>query len=197
MIVAIAHAAALLRDAHVVAYPTETVYGLGADPSSPRALGALRALKGREPGRGESLLVADLELLESCVGPLPEPARALARRFWPGPLTLVVPVDRPELAAVATERGVGFRCSPHPTASALAREARRPIAATSCNPSGGAPCRNADEVERAFGRSLAIAGGEPAGGLEPSTVVAVDRAGRLELLRPGALAEREIREALP
>lgn len=191
MIVTPACAADLLVKGGVVAYPTETSYGLGADPRSARGLDALRALKERDPGRGLSVLLLDAEALERRVPDLPLRAGALARRFWPGPLTLVVPHRDPALAGVASERGVGFRCSPQPTAAALARLCL--LVSTSCNRSGEPACRDAGEVERAFGPELPIAGGEPAGGLPPSTVVAVAADGRLEVLRRGALAEREIR----
>ena len=126
MIVSVDRGAALLDLGGVVAYPTETVYGLGADPYAPRAVESLLALKGREPARGLSLLVADLAALARLAPELPPVARALAQQLWPGPLTLVVPVDDPELGVVASERGVGFRCSPWPVARALARAAAHP-----------------------------------------------------------------------
>jgi L-threonylcarbamoyladenylate synthase len=192
----VARASRLLEDAQVVAYPTETVYGLGVDAARPAALDRLFALKGRPRERGLSVLICDAAALEARVPDLPEAALRLARSFWPGPLTLVVPVRDGELAAVATELGVGFRCSPHATASALARRVGRPLVATSCNRSGGTPCVSADEVEAAFGPDLPIAGGESAGGLQPSTVVAVDRDGTLSILRQGSLAERELRHCL-
>lgn len=185
MIVTPARAADLLARGGVVAYPTETVYGLGADPRSASGLAALLALKGRDPARGLSVLLPDADALERRVSDLPARAAALARRFWPGPLTLVVPHTDPELARVASERGVGFRCSPQPTAAALAR--RCLLVSTSCNHSGEPPCSDAREVEQAFGPELAIAGGEPAGGQAASTVVAVTADGRLEILRRGVL----------
>jgi L-threonylcarbamoyladenylate synthase len=192
MIVDVESAASLLARARVVAYPTETVYGLGADASSGEALERLHALKGRELRQGLSVLVTDLEALQRLAPRLPEQARALAERFWPGPLTLVVPVDDPRFDRIRTERGVGLRCSSHPTAAALARAAPCPVVSTSCNPSGAAPCRSAAEVERVFGADLEIVEGGAAGGLEPSTVVAVGADGGLELLREGAVPFTEI-----
>ena len=199
MIVDVPTAARLLAEARVVAYPTETVYGLGAAPSLPEACERLRQLKeraasGSAPTRGMSVLVADVEACAAAAGRLPARARALAERYWPGPLTLVVPSESAQLASVATERGVGFRCSPHPTAAALAQLAQLVIS-TSCNRSGESPCRDAHEVEARFGSEFPVAGGEPAGGLSPSTVVAVDDAGALTLLRAGAIDFAEL-EAL-
>jgi L-threonylcarbamoyladenylate synthase len=106
----------------------------------------------------------------------------------------VVGPPEPSLAGVATPLGVGFRCSPQPTAAALARAAGRPLVSTSCNKSGAQPCRTAAEVERAFGPELAIAGGEAAGGLPPSTVVAVRADGALERVREGAIPFERIEE---
>ncbi len=194
VVVDVERAARLLLDEQVVAYPTETVYGLGADPDSATALERLFALKGRDAGHSVSVLVNGLDELSERVPALPEAARRLAVRYWPGSLTLVLPVAGGGFERVRSERGVGFRCSPHPTAAALLRAAGRPVVTTSCNRSGAEPCRTADEVESAFGPQLCVAGGEPAGGGAPSTVVAIDHRGRLELLREGAIAFSTIRE---
>jgi hypothetical protein len=97
------------------------------------------------------------------------------------------PVPGGAFSGVATPLGVGFRCSPQPTAAALARAARHPVVSTSCNRTGEPPAGNAAEVEAAFGPQLAVLGGEPASGLAPSTVVAVSAAGALQLLRAGAI----------
>jgi L-threonylcarbamoyladenylate synthase len=193
-IVAIAEAARLLREGQVVAYPTETVYGLGVDVRSAPALERLHALKGRPRERSVSVLVADLAALEQLVPGLPPCARALARRFWPGPLTLVLEQAIRALPLVASERGVGFRCSPDPTAGALARAAG-PIASTSANRSGERPAQSAAEVRASFGADLPVAGGAPAGGLAPATVVALRADGSLELLREGPLALAALRSA--
>jgi L-threonylcarbamoyladenylate synthase len=179
-------AVALLAAGDIVAYPTETVYGLGADALSAAALERLLAAKGRTRERGLSVLVADAAALARWAPGLPPRAARLAARFWPGPLTLVV-AALPALGGVATPLGVGFRCSPQPTAAALARGLGRPLVCTSCNRTGALPCGDAAAVARVFGEGVAIAGGEPAGGLPPSTVVAVLADGGLELVREGAI----------
>lgn len=186
-VVGVAEAARRLGRGEVVAYPTETVYGLGADVRSRQALERLHELKGRPREHAVSVLIADLAALEALVPALPERARELARRFWPGPLTLVLEQAAEALPLVASARGVGFRCSSDPTAGALARAAGA-IASTSCNRSGASPARDADEVRASFGAELPIAGGGPAGGLAPSTVVALRADGSLELLREGPLS---------
>ncbi len=187
MIVSLEQAVARLARGGLVAYPTETVYGLGADAFSPSALAALLALKGRDAERGLSVLVRDAAALAAYAAPLHPATARLAARFWPGPLTLVVPVRDPRFAGVATPAGVGFRCSPQPTAAGLTRAFAHPIVSTSANRSGEPPCANAAEVERALGAALPIAGGEPASGLAPSTVVAIAPGGELRLLREGAI----------
>jgi L-threonylcarbamoyladenylate synthase len=195
VIVSLAQAVALLARGELVAYPTETVYALGADAFQAGALARLLAAKGRSAERGLSLLIRDAAELSRISPGLPAAASRLAARFWPGPLTLVVPVADPVFAPVATPLGVGFRCSPQPSAAALARAASGPVVSTSCNRSGEPPCASAAEVEACFGAGLAVLGGEPATGLAPSTVVAVAADGSLRLLRTGALDFAELEAA--
>jgi L-threonylcarbamoyladenylate synthase len=194
VIVSIPEAARRLRAGEVVAYPTETVYGLGADALSGSAVARLRRLKGRVPDQGLSVLVASLAELERWAPDLPERARQLARAFWPGPLTLVVPLPPGPLDAVATAHGVGFRCSPQPTAAALAEALASPLVSTSANRSGQAPCRSAAQVRDCFGEELPIAGGEDAGGEAPSTVVALTSQGALAILREGPISAGKLSE---
>lgn len=193
MIVDVARGVALLRAGGIVAYPTETVYGLGADATSPAAVARLQQLKGRDADRGLSVLVEGPATISRWAPDGPPLALRLAERFWPGPLTLVVPTECDGLACVATDRGVGFRCSPHPTAAAIARDFGRPVVSTSCNRSGESPCRDAAEVAARFGADLPVVGGEPAGGEPPSTVVAVARRGGIEILREGATPADAVR----
>jgi L-threonylcarbamoyladenylate synthase len=194
VIVGIAAAARCLRAGEVVAYPTETVYGLGVDALSPEAVARLQQLKGRGADRGLSVLLAVPDELERWAPGLPARALRLARAFWPGPLTLVVPVPAGRLDAVATERGVGFRCSPQPTAAALAAALGSALVTTSANRSGEPPCTSAAQVEACFGGGLPIAGGEDAGGAAPSTVVALGADGALRILRGGPIEARRLHE---
>lgn len=187
MIVDPERGAELVREGGTVAYPTETVYGLAADARSREAVTRLRLLKGCGPDHGLSVLVDAPARLDEWAPDCPEAARILAGRHWPGPLTLVVPVPAGSLSAVATPLGVGFRCSSHPTASELARRAGFPLVATSCNRSGGTPCADAPEIAEVFGPELAVVVGSPVGGGPPSTVVAISKAGDLELLRQGEI----------
>lgn len=151
-LLALANAVDRIRAGGLVAFPTETVWGLGADATSAEALARLLDWKGRDSRKPVSVLVEDLAAAEA-LGLAPTPtARALARAFWPGPLTLVVPVGRARLApGIASADGsVGLRCSPDPTAAALAHALGRaglgPFTATSLNREGEPPARDLDEA---------------------------------------------------
>jgi L-threonylcarbamoyladenylate synthase len=181
--------AALLRG-EVVCLPTESSYGLAADARSAAALARVTALKGGRPADSPfPLVVADADAARDLAAVWPDAADRLARRHWPGPLTLVVPA-RPGLPSevVGPDGGVGVRVSSHPLAAALARALGAPITATSANRSGQPPATTVAEARAAFGDEVAVYldGGVCAG--IPSTVVAVDEAGRLRVLRAGAIA---------
>ncbi|HEU4401050.1 MAG TPA: L-threonylcarbamoyladenylate synthase [Candidatus Polarisedimenticolia bacterium] len=157
----------LLHAGRLVAYPTETFYGLAADPFNPQAVERVFAAKGRPERMALPLIAPDEASVMTCVREFPEPARRLAAAFWPGPLTLVLPASR-MLPARLLGGGhtVGVRISPHPIASALARAAGGPIVATSANRSGRPAPSTAEEVENALGDEidLILDGGSTRGG---------------------------------
>ncbi len=174
-------AAAVLEGGGLILYPTETVYGLGGT-GSPESNELIARIKRREGARPLILLTPDLSVLRQYLGGLEwtADAEALARRFWPGPLTLVIRcVDAP-LGLTGPDGGVAVRVSPHPVVQAIFRDRRRPITSTSANPSGAEPAGTLGQALALFeGREdlkpvratiLAIDGG-PAAGLMPSTVV--------------------------
>ena len=179
----LADAVARIAAGGLVAFPTETLWGLGADARSEAAVVRLRAWKGRGEAQPLSVLVTGVPALEAlgvAVGPL---ARSLASAFWPGPLTLVLPCRDGFATGVARADGaLGLRCSPHPVAASLARSLEAagigPITATSLNETGAAPARTRAEAVRACARGaggdapLLFAGdGLDAGGGRASTVV--------------------------
>lgn len=192
---AIDHAAALLRDAGLVAFPTDTVYGLAAAIDEPRAIRRLFETKGRPEEKAVPVLLADLSALNQVASDVsPEMAR-LAEVFWPGPLTLVVPkLDwlPAELSALAT---IGVRVPDHPLALALLR-ATGPLAVTSANRSAGPDCLTAQAVmEQLEGKiELVVDGGRVPGG-KPSTVVSLE-AGELIVLRQGPVSQAALQAAL-
>jgi L-threonylcarbamoyladenylate synthase len=192
-------AVAALGAGRLVVYPTETVYGLGADATSRDALVALLALKGRGAEKGFSVLVADLDSARPLLAAdAPAGARTLARALWPGPLTLVLPAasSLPE-ALVGATGGVGLRCSPDPLASALVSGFGKPITATSANPSGYEPATDVEAARAYFGNRVAcyLDGGRRAGGAVSTVVEFLE--GRAILRRVGAVKARQLTSIVP
>jgi L-threonylcarbamoyladenylate synthase len=192
----IAAALSALKAGKAVVFPTETFYGLGVDALNELALERLFELKGRDPDKPVALIAADLEMV-AAVAEIAPPAMKLARRFWPGPLTMVLPA-RARLSAALTNRdgGVGIRISPHPLALELVRRLGSPLTATSANLAGQAPARTLGQARAAFGTKVsAYLDGGTLDGIAPSTVVAFEQ-GTVKVLRVGAIAEQALRRAL-
>ncbi len=190
----VSEAAARLRAGGLVGYPTETVWGLGADPRNAVALAELRRWKGRDAEKPMAVLVEGLDALLA-LGAKPTPlAERLAARFWPGPLTLIV--DCAGFAAgLASEGGaVGFRCSPHP-ARARARACRGSAHRDEPESLRGAGLRHAPRsAKRAAGARSRSSRDPIAGGAAPSSVVDA-RGARPLVLREGAISAAEIARA--
>lgn len=188
---ALESALAALRGGRLVAFPTDTVYGLAADLLQTQAVARLYDAKGRDTAKAIAVLVGGLEQVEQVTTGLTAPAARLAARFWPGALTLVLP-KRPGLPEnLSPLPTVGVRMPDHPFALALLRAAG-PLAVTSANLSGLASPQTAEEVlAQLEGRiELLLDGGACPGGV-PSTVV--DCAGaELRILRQGAISSEEI-----
>jgi L-threonylcarbamoyladenylate synthase len=168
-------AATVLGQGGLVAFPTETFYGLGADALAPSAVRRIFDVKGRPEGKPLLVLVDSLAMVESLAIEVPAPARALIAAHWPGPLTLVLRA-RPHVPAEVTAGSgtVGVRLSAHPVARALVRALGRPVTAPSANPTDAAPPITADAVLDYFRDriEMVLDGGATAGG-EPSTVLDV------------------------
>jgi L-threonylcarbamoyladenylate synthase len=195
---AIDRAAALLRSGKLVAFPTETVYGLGADATDERAVARIFAAKGRP--RFNPLIVHVLSLPEAeAIAAFDERARGIAAQFWPGPLTLVLPrraASGIALLACAGLDTAAVRAPAHPVAQALLRATGRPLAAPSANRSGRVSPTTAEHVASGLGRraALILDGGPCAVGVE-STVL--DLTGTTPaLLRPGGVTFEELSAAL-
>lgn len=194
---ALDEAAALLRAGKLVAVPTETVYGLAGNGLDEQAVHAIYEVKGRPERKPLSLMVPGPEALDRYGADVPEQARLLAARFWPGPLTLVVKA-RPEIPEIVRAGGetVGLRCPDHPMTLSLLKKAQLPFAAPSANPSGAPSPKTAEEVRRYFdGRIAAIVDGGPCGLGKESTLLDMSRT-PYRVLRQGALAAEEITAAL-
>ena len=192
---AIEAAASALRGGKLVAFPTDTVYGLAANVWDGRAVSRLFEVKGRDPLKAVAILLAGWEGLLEVAEPPPEGVRRLAARFWPGPLTLVVKRLATLPAQVSSTDRIGLRVPDHPFALKLLAQVG-PLAATSANRSGSADSRTAAEVLAGLsGRiELVIDGGQTPGGV-PSTVVdcTVDPPA---LLRAGPISMQAVEAAL-
>ena len=193
----IAAAVETLRAGGLVAYPTDTLYGLGADALNEAAVERVFEAKGRPQGMPLPLLISDAEQISMVAADVPDAALRLAEAFWPGGLTLVLPVSE-AVPPLVTARGwkVAVRLPDHPVPRALAEGLGRPIAGTSANRSGGPEPRTADGVREARGEAVDIvlgSGPSPAGG--SSTVLDVTTE-QPRILRLGAVSQEEIERVL-
>jgi len=201
----IAEAAAALREGQLLIAPTETVYGLFADATSAQAVLGVFAAKGRRPDQPLSVAVPDLAMARSLGVRWSDQAERLAQAFWPGALTLVVPLETdpsgsPRFAVsdavVGDETTLGIRIPAHPITAALLRHADLPLVATSANESGKPAPTGCAEAVAQVGEFCAFAlDSGPAEIGVASTVVSVSQEG-VEVLREGALSEDVIRGAL-
>ena len=192
---AIAEGAVILRQGGVVAYPTDTLYGLAVDPRNDTAVARLIALKGRATSASIALIAADAAIAEEA-GSFGSIERLLAGVFWPGPLTIVVAAAPAMSALLAPRRTLGVRVPAHAVARALSAAFGGCITATSANRSGAPPAVTADEVRRALAEDVdfLLDGGAAPGG-PPSTIVeVVDR--RLTLHRSGAVPWDRVLESI-
>lgn len=195
---AIAHGARLLTQGKVVAFPTETVYGLGADATSDTAIAAIYAIKNRPTFNPLIVHVANPQNAESLVE-ISDRARLLMERFWPGPLTLVLPRQSSSpisLLASAGLESIAVRQPDHPVALRLIALSGRPIAAPSANRSGSISPTSAQHVQDSLGErvDLILDGGPCRVGVE-STVLDLTQ-DRPVILRPGGISTRQIAEIL-
>ncbi len=189
----IAAAAAILRAGGLVAFPTETVYGLGADASNPQALRRMFAAKGRPPEHPVIVHLRGTEDLKRWTRDIPEIARRLAEHFWPGPLTLVLKRAAGVLDAVTGGQDtVGLRAPAHPIAQRLLQAFGGGIAAPSANRFGRVSPTTAQHVREELGDALDLIldGGPCEVGIE-STIVDLST-GTPVLLRPGRIGSAEI-----
>jgi L-threonylcarbamoyladenylate synthase len=187
---ALADAAACIARGECVAVPTETVYGLAADATDGAAVAGIYAAKGRPSFNPLIVHVADLDQAEK-IAHFSDVARALAAQYWPGPLTLVLPIRLDAgIASIVTAglRTIALRVPAHPVMQDLLRACSRPLAAPSANASGTiSPTRAAHVALSLNGRiPLILDGGATMLGLE-STIVAVIEDGNVRLLRPGPI----------
>ncbi|MDD2573834.1 MAG: L-threonylcarbamoyladenylate synthase [Firmicutes bacterium] len=190
-------AGALIRDGGLVAFPTETVYGLGANGLDAYAVKRIYGAKGRPSDNPLILHISSAEELDRLVAGVPQTAVKLMDRFWPGPLTLILKKSSlvPEAVTAGLET-VAIRMPSHPVAMSLIKYAGVPVAAPSANISGKpSPTRAAHVIRDLLGRvDMIIDGGDVAVGLESTVAEVID--GGVVILRPGGITPEQIREVV-
>jgi len=195
---AVLQAVDCLKHGGIVAFPTETYYGLAVDPYNEKALEKLFRLKRRNFNKAILVLIGELGQLDMVALSIPNLYKPLMQKFWPGPLTLILP-GRKDLSSLLTggTGRIGIRLSSNYFATLFCKTSGRPITATSANRSGMIPAKSAEEVKIIFGSSVdyIFDGGVTPGGA-CSTVVGINDDGSLSLIREGQIAFSTIKDAL-
>ena len=186
-------AAKIIAEGGVIAFRTDTIYGLGADPFNASAVAKIRELKGREENKPILLLLSDASVADRLIANRSKEFEEVARKFWPGPLTIVghaVANLPPEITAGTGT--VGVRVPADDSVRDLVRQCGGALTATSANPSGCEPARSAEEVREYFGDriDLVVDGGEVTAN-EPSTVIDVTTSPP-RVLRHGAIKDTDL-----
>lgn len=190
--VAIERAAVAIRRGQVVAIPSDSLYTLVADPFNLQAVGRVFAAKGRDAGRALPMLVADIMMAEDLVKEIPARFQLLARKFWPGPLTIIVPASAKVPLKVTGNTGrLGLRQSRSRTAQAIIDWLGQPLVSTSANVSGSPTCRSGIEVFGTMdGRIDLVLDGGCCVGSGATTVDVTEP--YWKMIREGSITEREI-----
>ena len=161
-----------LRGGGLIAYPTESCYGLGCDPRNPRALRRLIRLKGRSAAKGLLLIADHFKRLQAFIRPLSATDRARMQRSWPGPVTWVVPASATCLPELTGGRPtIAVRVTAHPGAARLCRSLGMALVSTSANKSGKKPAKTAAECRRMFGARVRVIAGRIGTRKRPSTLI--------------------------
>jgi L-threonylcarbamoyladenylate synthase len=164
--------AAYLKSGGVIAYPTESCYGLGCDPRNPRALKHLIRLKGRSAAKGLLLIADHLKRLQPFIRSLRASDRERIQRTWPGPVTWVVPASSACSPLLTGGRAtIAVRVTAHPVAAQLCRSLGMALVSTSANKSGKKPAKTAAECRRIFGARVRVIAGRIGQRRRPSTLI--------------------------
>lgn len=188
-------AVSYLEAGQVVAYPTETIYGLGVDVTNEKAIKRLFDLKRRDYGLPISILVSDLAMLNHIADTVPESAKKLMKMFWPGPLTILFPAGANISTSLTTNTGkIGIRISSHPVAMAIIKILGKPISTTSANLSGFPPSLQVKHIQKYFGEKIPciVDSGECVSG-RGSTVVDVSDE-TMAIIREGSISSEKVIE---
>lgn len=189
----ILNAAAIVSRGGVIAYPTETIYGLGADATNEQAIRRIFEIKGRNFSNPISVIIGRPDDVHPLVRSIPEAAQKLMDAFWPGPLTIVFEAaDGISPLLTANTGKIGIRLTGHDGARRIARAAGKPLTATSANLSGAPECASADQVMAQLGDRLdAIVDLGKTSGMRGSTLIDATTEQPV-ILRPGGISREEI-----
>jgi L-threonylcarbamoyladenylate synthase len=190
-------AVAALRRGEIIVFPTETLYGLGADALNLTAVEKIFELKGRDSANPIPLLVADRRMLDTLVAEVSPLAEKLITKFWPGPLTIVLPARKNIPGPLLNSSGgVGVRISSQPIAIKLINQLGRPLTATSANPSGKPGARTVEEAKRYFAGKIDIfVNGGELPSKTGSTVIEI-RKDSLAIIRAGEIGRAELQRVI-
>jgi L-threonylcarbamoyladenylate synthase len=195
----VTYVAEQIKSGKVLGMPTDTFYGLAADPFNLRAVDRVYEIKSRSRHKPLSLLIESIDQAEELARPLPSQFYRLARKFWPGPLTIIVrAAPRLPLKVTANTGNVALRVPAAPIPLAVVKAAGVPLTATSANVSGEAECTTAQGVKDQLGTliSLIVDGGPSPRSVASTIVDLTDDAGYWRILREGAIPRAEIAEVL-
>ena len=186
------------QDRKLVAVPTETVYGLAAPIDDPELIEKIFTLKQRPKTSALSIQISSIEMAKPWTSYWSPLATTLAQKFWPGPLTLVLPaVDHISPVITANTGFIGLRCPDQPLTLELIRNLQKPIAVPSANPHGAPSPTTAEHVRSYFSEDdVWILDGGPCTVGTESTIVKIDQQDNIQFLRIGALTEKEITDLL-
>lgn len=193
----IVRAVKILEDGGIIAYPTETFYGLGADATNEKSIEKIFSVKGRDFQNPISLIIGKPDDIYSLVKDVPESANKLMAAFWPGALTIVFSAsDKVSPMLTAGTGKIGLRISSHPIANAIAQRLQKPLTATSANLSGASECSLASEVTEQIGKKVdaILDFGKTQGG-KASTIIDVTCDPPV-ILREGAISRKSIKKIL-
>lgn len=190
-------AVAALGRGDVIVFPTETLYGLGADALNFTAVEKVFQLKGRDPNNPFAVLVSDRSMLNSLVANIPPLAEKLMERFWPGPLTLVLAARTDIPPPLVNSTGaIGVRISSQPIASEIVRMLGRPLTATSANPSGQPPAQTLAQARDYFSGKLKIFIDGGALTSKTGSTVAAVAGNKIKIIRAGEISKNELEQVL-
>ena len=192
-----ADAVGALKRGEVIVFPTETLYGLGADALNFAAVEKVFQLKGRDPNNPIPVLVADQEMLLKVVANVPPAAIRLMNGFWPGPLTLVLPARQGIPAPLLNGTGgIGVRISSQLIATELVNALGRPLTATSANPSGQTPARTLEEAKKYFAGRIEIFVDSGKLTSKTGSTVAEISGDMIRVIRAGDISKRELQRVV-